>query len=706
MGSLKRTLRGLPLITYPRYTGAGRSLQAALQKSYYGSVRPLLRACFVLALMALPRLAHSVDYTWGFAWADRESFENQAIPQDWEPLVDPSLGYSTRVLWLRLTLRNPTPGQKLVVEESYGLDLIDLYEDDDGLIRRTRRSGWARGYDGLEFFHGKNHFVLDVTEANANNIYYLSMRTDTAFFIDFEVLAFEEFVQRSLLNWILAASLMGLALGMVVYHLALAISLRSALYRDYTLFLVFTTIVLGWNLGVGHILLWPFAPALGNYVGPVGIYAALGLLVRVVYNLLNEDVRQRGPWRFFPHLSYALFALAVLSIILPSSIRSMLAIFLALFGSFVVAVIITYHSIRNSGSIRLVSVALLSLLVGAILYISRTFGILPDTPVTQRALDFGYIAEMLFFGMAVAKHFSLLQDELQQSRAELEEFTHGLEDTIQARTIELEQKNDQLQRTVENLQAAQETIIRSEKLASLGRTVAGVAHEINTPLGNCVMLASFLEETLVQDGNVLASGCDDGRVAEALENLKSNLRRSTQIVDSFRLITGSAPSKDAHTETAEFIPSYSAIDRQRLKSRGIRIEWVYPRDMKIPMDSVNLVLIFDSLLDNVGHHAYPEGWSGSGTPRVRITLSRGRRYFRISVRDWGRGIDPEALAFVFDPFYSVRRTAGRPGLGLSTVFNIVKLQHGGEVRAQCPSGGGTVIHILLPVERMGTPEGG
>jgi signal transduction histidine kinase len=169
------------------------------------------------------------------------------------------------------------------------------------------------------------------------------------------------------------------------------------------------------------------------------------------------------------------------------------------------------------------------------------------------------------------------------------------------------------------------------------------------------------------------------------------------LVKSFKLIAGSEHKQDPWSNAAEFFEHYQAIDRHELEKQGIHAEWRYSRDTEIPMDSESLILILDALLDNVVVHAYPPSWPENRDMPLRISVSSGRRYCRISVRDWGVGIGEDHSQKVFEPFYTVRRIPGHPGLGLHSVYNIVSLQHGGELRLFSPPSGGTVFHLLLPL---------
>jgi signal transduction histidine kinase len=652
---------------------------------------------FLFILVTLPGFIASQDVRWDYAWAVGASFDARQPPERWQPLEDPSQGYSSDTLWLRLTISGFAPDSELLLVEDYGLDYIDLYRLEAGGIRLVQESGWGRGYEGLTYFHGKNHFVLENPNAEDSLQFFLAIRTSTAFYLDFSVQTPDGFLRNITANWILIAALLGYALGTLVYHLVLAIMMKNRLYGYYAALLFFTIIVLGWNLGVAHLLFWPYAPLLGNFLGPVGIIAGLGLLLLLVHQLLEANARQRGIWRYFPGAARVLFLLSVLFFLVPPSLRSMLGLLVAMLVSIVMAVLTGLYSIRNRGSIRYASLGITLLMIGAVLYVLRTFGVVPDNLFTQRALDFGWTAEMMLFSFAIGNHFNGLRIDLQRSQTQLEEFNHRLEETVRERTSQLEDRNTELRSRMEQLSAAQEKTVNSEKLASLGRTVAGVAHEINTPLGNSVTLLSYLQELIGPRAVRTIPPEDCAQISDVVEMLTENIERSVELVKSFKLIAGSEHKQDPWSNAAEFFEHYQAIDRHELEKQGIHAEWRYSRDTEIPMDSESLILILDALLDNVVVHAYPPSWPENRDMPLRISVSSGRRYCRISVRDWGVGIGEDHSQKVFEPFYTVRRIPGHPGLGLHSVYNIVSLQHGGELRLFSPPSGGTVFHLLLPL---------
>ncbi|PWC54719.1 AAA family ATPase [Azospirillum sp. TSO22-1] len=254
----------------------------------------------------------------------------------------------------------------------------------------------------------------------------------------------------------------------------------------------------------------------------------------------------------------------------------------------------------------------------------------------------------------------------------------------------------------EQLVAAQTQLVQSEKLASLGQLVAGVAHEINSPLGVALTGASFLAgETerikAAAGGGTLKRSEFQQFVTDAEEIsslLTSNIARAAELVQSFKQVAVDQTSDDRRRFTLkprldEIVFSLSPT----WKKPGHRIELDCPDGIEVDGYPGVLAQIVTNLVVNSVTHAYPPGRTGV----MRLSVTRPQLgWVELTYTDDGRGIPEEHRAKVFDPFFTTRRGAGSTGLGLHIVFNLVTAKLGGSIRLDAAEGGGTCFTLRFP----------
>jgi two-component system NtrC family sensor kinase len=273
----------------------------------------------------------------------------------------------------------------------------------------------------------------------------------------------------------------------------------------------------------------------------------------------------------------------------------------------------------------------------------------------------------------VASAFNAMVEELRRSREQLENYSRTLEADVSDRTLALEKKEREL--------------MQAEKLASLGRLAAGVAHELNNPLTSVVMSANLAMEELTPGSPLL----------EDLRRIEMEAQRCTRIIEDLHTFA-------RHHEVLKTPGRVDAVvDRAlwsakaELDKRGIEVACDIPAGLP-PMtwDADRIVQVLTNLFVNA---AQAMGQGGRLTVRCR----RDGGWLRLEVRDTGPGVPVEHRSRIFDPFFTTKRDG--TGLGLSISHGIVE-RHGGHIevdsrtRAEAAAGEetGTTITIVLPVE--------
>ena len=310
--------------------------------------------------------------------------------------------------------------------------------------------------------------------------------------------------------------------------------------------------------------------------------------------------------------------------------------------------------------------------------------------------------------IGAATHIAGIAIERTRRERELQRHRSNLEDLVDLRTRLLtqakeqaEQANLELAAALENLRITQAELARRDKLAALGALVAGIAHELNTPIGNSMMVASTMAERTRHLQASLAGGMrraaletylDDAAEAGAI--VQRNLQRAADLVSGFKQIAVDRSSSQRRRFLLhQFVGQLMLPLCVRLKNTGFTVEQYI--DEQLIMDSYPgpLGQVLASLFDNSVLHGF-EGHS-HGTIVLR-GCANARGEIELSLSDDGVGIPPANLQRIYDPFFTTRLGSGGSGLGLHIVHNIVTGVLGGRIEVASDAGSGATFTLLLP----------
>lgn len=364
------------------------------------------------------------------------------------------------------------------------------------------------------------------------------------------------------------------------------------------------------------------------------------------------------------------------------------------------------------------ALVLLSLLLGTVLVLSlgipltRRIGLLIDASEAIAAGNYLHTApEQGRDEIAkLAHHFNIMAnairqriDALEESRAEISHLNASLEQRVAERTSQLATLNRTLEETVTHLQQTQESLIQSEKLASLGTLVAGVAHELNTPIGNALMVATTLEDKTHEFVPLLAKGLKRSELEQYLNNVQASgllitrsIARAADLIASFKQVAiDQTSSQRRRFELQQVSKEVADTLAYRLKNTAYQLLIDIPDG--IAMDSYPGP--FGQVLSNLINNALIHGFGGrlQGTIRITAREHQNQRVL-LEFSDDGTGISPENLKHIFDPFFTTRLGQGGSGLGLNIVHNIVEGLLGGHLQIESAVGKGTRFLIDLPLQ--------
>ncbi|MFZ6731089.1 PAS-domain containing protein [Undibacterium sp. Ji42W] len=279
--------------------------------------------------------------------------------------------------------------------------------------------------------------------------------------------------------------------------------------------------------------------------------------------------------------------------------------------------------------------------------------------------------------------------ELKKVQTALSKANALLEQNIAERTTELRHTQDDL--------------MRSEKLAALGSLVAGVAHELNTPIGNSLLTASTLQAKTqefaqkIGDGNIRRSDLTAYLQAaqHASELIEHGLNNAADLVASFKQVAvDQASSKRRRFQLNKVCHDVIATMMAKIRQAGLRINMDIPEQIELDSFPGPLDQVICNLVDNAILHAF------EGKPDGQIWISAtllGQDRVELRFDDNGLGIPAENLGRVFDPFFTTKLGQGGTGLGMNIVYNIVTSLLGGDIRIDSEEGAGTSFVMQIPL---------
>ena len=303
----------------------------------------------------------------------------------------------------------------------------------------------------------------------------------------------------------------------------------------------------------------------------------------------------------------------------------------------------------------------------------------------------------------LSEDLALTGQAIQKREQQLESINADLEQHIAERTRDLQTANDDLKRTLTQLKQAQHELVEHGKLAALGSLVAGVSHELNTPIGVSVTASSSVVadakalQKKMEDGQLSKSDFEEGirHIISGSELIARNLSRATELIASFKQVAVDQSSDLRRQFLLEDVIR-DVISTLQPKFKKRQFEFQIHCDDHVNMDSYpgSLIQVLTNLIDNAVFHGYHGKNAGQVVVRAR-RLSE--THAEIDVEDFGSGIPKAHIHRVFEPFYTTKLGQGGSGLGLNIVYAIVQKVLGGRIEVVSHEGQGTRFTLTVPV---------
>jgi len=290
------------------------------------------------------------------------------------------------------------------------------------------------------------------------------------------------------------------------------------------------------------------------------------------------------------------------------------------------------------------------------------------------------------------------------------DLNNSLETMVSERTESLEQTNQQLVSAFDELKQTQNTLIESEKMASLGNLVAGVAHEINTPIGISVTAGSYLLElskqlrTKVLEQKLSRSFLNEltDSLDESSNLLLNNLRRASELIGSFKQVAVDQASESCYNFNVQD-NLQQVLTSLHHKIKRCPCEVIIDCNPNLNNFSYpgSFTQIYSNLILNSIIHAF-DSWDGE--KKIFITIKVVNRFLQIDYKDTGKGIEPEILNKIFEPFVTTKRGSGGSGLGTHIIYNLVVQMFKGTITCESKLGNGVHFQLLLPFNEAANQE--
>ena len=636
-------------------------------------------------------------------------------------LGNPHRGYTPNAVWMRYTFYNPQDQDAIWWLDTGNRTLpeIDFYTVAQQKLVTHVATGANLPFSQRPLRTGDFVFPIEV-KAKQTVVAYLRIRSTSFLVVGtnpklWQPDAYLEKSQSEKAQWLLFC---GICFSFGLLNLAIWFYFRDPLFKYYVASIcAYFIAVSSAQGGYGAIyeFLWPNAPFWNQLVWAVSfalIPTFVGLFIVRFLNL--EQVTPRMlPWFWrLVTLLWVFIALRVLVFALNSPDTTSILYLLsklataagALCAPFMVIGIVAAVR-KNVAYSRYVLAANLPIVVvgicGGVMSFLGYTGIAPFWM-------WGAVAEMLIMALALADRFHREREDKTRIQAEsivfLQRSEAQLEIKVSERTSALQRVNTELESVIQELQHTQHKLVRTKKRASLGAMTAGIAHELNTPLGNAVLAASTLQDlrkSLVAKIETGLRRSDLVQFAEGIDTagqlLGRNHAKAIELVERFKAVAVSNEIEQAAPlHLNGLIESAVAPFQQRLQDSNCVVCNEVPQETVLTSHSNPIAQVITILIENVLMHAFEGRDKGTLTFQTVASLQADKPWLELRVIDDGVGITQELIPRLFDPFVTTKMGRGGTGLGLYTAINIVEGVLMGRFEV-CSTEGRSQFSIHLPV---------
>ncbi len=466
-------------------------------------------------------------------------------------------GLTHSAYWLRLSIRNgkDQPIDQFMEIAYPRLLNIDFYQLVDDKLVQTVLTGYARPFANRPY--PNRQFVFPLVAPPGETVIYLLVESKTSLEVPVTLWNTAGFKHHERIDYMVQAAYYGLAIGMMLFNLLLYFSLRD---KGYLLYLLFVLGSVGTNVstsGLGTEYFWSAYPDWTTISFAAFAHITLIGLVLFMRHMLATPTTLK-PWvekliRTTIAINAALFALVLINY----QIR--ITLLFGMLTAVVILLIAILCALKGQRSAKIFLSAFFVLCISIIAVVLRIANLVPSNFFTVNGLTIGPAIEMVLLAFALADRFHELRQEKENAQALALASERRVVETLRASERVLEgrvaERTSELSTSLVRLQQSQKDLVEAEKLSSLGSLVAGVSHELNTPLGNAMITASSIEAESqelvrrVESGDIKRSTLVEGlnRLGALSDVLVRSCERAANLIRSFKKVAVDQTSEQQRT---------------------------------------------------------------------------------------------------------------------------------------------------------------
>ena len=645
----------------------------------------------------------------------------------------PSFGVSNSNNWIKFKLLNQSDRGFCIVTLSYPpIDEVDLWAFGS---KDTFKNSNPDKYL-LERRHKHQFFIYNVYVNKGDTVTcYMKIRSNKQLIVPITLNSGQDFVQFISSTDIFSGLYIGIMIVMILYNLFIYFSAKDRQYLYYVNYIFWVLMAQATLLGfTGRFLFTDSNSWISrNMLTFFGAMSGIATIIFVKYFLQtkkhNAKLNNILSVVIIADIAAILFTFFGFDIVSYNIVNSIAGI-----GALMILItaIVIYPKTKKAAFYFLIAWSVF--LVSVLIFVLKDVNVFPYNFFTVHSVQIGSSFEAILLSFALADRINTLKKEKDQSRLValriakensqiIKQQNVVLEQKVKERTEELEQKNETLNITLNDLQEAQMQLVESEKMASLGQLTAGIAHEINNPInfvtGNIGPLKRDVG-ALLDTIKVLESYNDEDiskeEKAVKIKQYKDDLDFDYLKMEINHLLKG---IHEGATRTAEIVKSlriFSRLDEDDIKqadlNEGLESTLIIINNMLSKINVVKnyavlplincypgkLNQVFLNVISNAVY-AIHQKFNGNEGGELIIETHLEHNKVRISIEDNGTGMTEETKRKMFDPFYTTKDVGQGTGLGMSIAFNTIQ-KHEGIIQVETALGKGTKFNIILPVNEI------
>ncbi|MCX6350938.1 MAG: ATP-binding protein [Bacteroidetes bacterium] len=620
----------------------------------------------------------------------------------------PDLKMSQSTVWVKFSLQNVLAKDWYLEIGNPNLDSVSLYS--------INKLGVPIAYDFNDtdekiVYNSSGIYIPLKIKPKEKRVFLLKIKSNSPVRFPLAVATLSNYIEEDAAGYISSGLFYGLLLLMVVSSLFLFRTVNDSIYLYFIFFVICNGLAQAFL--DGDIYMW-FGISLAQYLGAhhafmpsMAMLSSLLFAVEYLKTKENAAHMHRG--------LLAIEALFAITILCDLFVNTFIAYEIMLLASMVNAIYLFMISVsiyrKNYKPAKYFVIAWSFFLLRVLLQVSMDMGIAPGVGFMSSFNAFLIVVTFMILSFALSDKINAFKVETESAEGKMVKALRDNEKLIRRQNEMLEQKvkerTAELQKTMTDLESAQEQLIQSEKMAALGQMTAGVAHEIQNPL-NFVNNFSDLSLDLIKD---LKEEGDEVERNELLDSLEQNVskihhhgKRAEGIVKSMlEHSRGASVDEKASVSINKMLDEYVLLSYQQSQKNNPDFECtVYKElDEKLPNATINqqdVGRVFINLFNNAFYEMHKYKTSHPEyIPALGLFTTSANGKITIRIKDNGPGIPEENQKRIFEPFFTTKPTGEGTGLGLSLSYDIIVKGHNGEMKLESKPGKGAEFIITIPV---------